>query len=65
MKFNQYLVKLKRYVDDLFVLMKSNTVNGFLTKFDLYLDNIEFTYEPVAVNKLAFLNVLTREKQLD
>ena len=65
MKFNQYLVKLKHYVDDLFVLMKSNTVNGFLTKFDLYLDNIEFTYEPVAVNKLAFLNVLTREKQLD
>lgn len=65
MKFNQYLVKLKHYVDDLFVLMKSNTVNGFLTKFDLYPDNIEFTYEPVAVNKLAFLNVLTREKQLD
>ena len=45
--------------------MKSNTVNGFLTKFDLYPDNIEFTYESVAVNKLAFLNVLTREKQLD
>ena len=45
--------------------MKSNTVNGFLTKFDSYPDNIEFTYEPVAVNKLAFLNVLTREKQLD
>ena len=59
------LCKWKRYVDDAYCIVKTDSVNEILLKLNSFHMNIQFTYETESNNMLPFLDVLVIRKNND
>ena len=56
------LRKWKRYVDNTYCIVKTESVNEILLKLNSFHMNIQFTYEVETNNMLSFLDVLVIRK---